>query len=276
MGGVEERVDCTRRSGSEIALRSGAAPNRRPNSWSDLVACVTDGRGGWSPRMVIFDCDGVLVDSDKISLQIQAAWLTSLGIPTSYEECVSRYLGRSLAAALADIEDRLGRPVSRMSIDRLDCEVNNAYRKHLRAIDGVVEALDALDALGLPYCIGSSARRSSIDLKLRLAGLDERFRGRIFSATDVKQGKPAPDVFMHAARAMGFQLQDCIVVHDNPFGVQAARAAGMRVLGYAVLTPPGRLRDADLLFHRMEELPWRVAQAFSGATMLGWGSSSSE
>jgi beta-phosphoglucomutase-like phosphatase (HAD superfamily) len=209
-------------------------------------------------RMVILDCDGVLVDSDPISLQIFAAWLTALGLPTTYEECQSRYLGRSMAASLLDVEERLGRPLPRSSVTQLDDEINTAYRTLLRPVAGVVDALDGLEALGFPYCIGSSSRRHSIELKLRLTGLHERFGDRIFCGTDVERAKPAPDVFIHAARSMGFPVQRCLVVEDSPNGVQAARAAGMPVLGYSPQTSPEQLKDADLLFHRMADLPGEI------------------
>src|SRR2546425_752941 len=106
---------------------------------------------------VILDCDGVLIDSDRVSLPILCKWLRGLGLPVGYDECVARYAGRSMAFAIADVEARLRRSLSCSAVDLLDDAINAAYRERLRPIPGATAALDGLDALGLPYCIASSS-----------------------------------------------------------------------------------------------------------------------
>lgn len=125
------------------------------------------------------------------------------------------------------------------------------------AVSGIAEALDGLDAAGVPYCVASSGDHERIRAGLRAAGLSDRFDdARIFSADDVGRGKPWPDLFLHAAAQMGFEPATTVVVEDSPAGVQAGRAAGMRVLGYSARTPAQALRDEGAEpFDAMAELP---------------------
>ena len=126
-----------------------------------------------------------------------------------------------------------------------------AFKRELQPVPGIVAALDAI---ALPTCVASSSAHPRIRTALRATGLLKRFEGRIFSSTDVEHGKPAPDLFLHAAAAMGAEPERCVVVEDAPTGVQAGLAAGMTVLGYAGLTPPEQLEGARV-FTSMEELP---------------------
>jgi HAD superfamily hydrolase (TIGR01509 family) len=201
--------------------------------------------------LVIFDCDGVLVDSEPISNRILAERLTAIGLPTTTEESIRDYMGRSWASCEALIEQRLGRPLPEGFADGYHEELYAALRSRVEPVAGVVAALDAIAA---PVCVASSGSHEKIRTSLGTTGLLERFEGRIFSATDVEHGKPAPDLFLHAAAAMGFAPADCVVVEDAPAGVAAARAAGMTVLGYAALTPPEALEGATV-FGSMAELP---------------------
>jgi HAD superfamily hydrolase (TIGR01509 family) len=189
-------------------------------------------------RLVIFDCDGVLVDSDRIALRIQAERITALGLPTNYEDCVRDFLGIGMPATLRVIEERLGGPLPEGWVEELDRAVQEAFRRELRPVAGIEAALDAID---LPTCVASSGSQGKMRLTLGLTGLRDRFTGRIFSGDEVERGKPAPDLFLYAADRMGAAPEDCVVVEDSPFGAAAARAAGMRALGYA---PDG---DGDAL-----------------------------
>ncbi|MEV4735391.1 MULTISPECIES: HAD family hydrolase [unclassified Microbacterium] len=204
--------------------------------------------------LVIFDCDGVLVDSERISVDIDRRVLGELGWTLTNEEIVHRFVGRSDAHFRAEVEQHLGRPLD----DDWDAPYAQWYReafdRDLVEVPGVVEALDAVR---VPSCVASSGSHAKIRRSLTLTGLLTRFDGRIFSAEDVREGKPAPDLFLHAAAQLDVQPERCIVVEDSRFGVQAARAAGMRVLGYAGGLTPGEWLEAEgaTVFTDMGALP---------------------
>jgi HAD superfamily hydrolase (TIGR01509 family) len=212
--------------------------------------------------LLIFDCDGVLVDSDRISLRIQAERITALGLPMTYEDCVREFLGLGLPATLRQVEQRLGKPLPSGWAVELDAAVKDAFRRELRPVRGVVEALDQIS---LQTCIASSGSHEKMMLTLGLTGLYERFAGRIFSADEVERGKPDPDLFFYAAERMGFVPERCIVVEDSPFGIQGAIAAGMAPLGYAADAEPAAMAalfDAGaIVFTSMADLPGLVAAA---------------
>lgn len=205
------------------------------------------------PDLVIFDCDGVLVDSEPISNRILAEELTAIGLATSPEDSTRDYMGRSWASNAALIEERLGRALPPGFLARYHGRLFAAFERELEPVPGVHAALAAI---ALPACVASSGDHERIRRALGMTGLLERFEGRIFSATDVAHGKPAPDLFLHAARGMGFEPARCAVVEDSPAGVEAGRAAGMTVLAYA-----GRDDGAGLeatgarVFRDMAELP---------------------
>jgi HAD superfamily hydrolase (TIGR01509 family) len=209
-----------------------------------------------STRLVIFDCDGVLVNSDRISLRIQAQRISALGVETTYEDCISDFLGLGMPATLRILSERLGGPVPDGWVEDLDTAVREAFERELTPVPGIVEALDAIE---LPTCVASSGSHEKMRFSLGLTGLYGRFAGRIFSSEEVKRGKPAPDLFQHAAACMGTPPESCVVVEDSPFGVAAAKVAGMRVLGFAATTPPESLAEADTVFTTMTELPQLVA-----------------
>jgi HAD superfamily hydrolase (TIGR01509 family) len=211
-------------------------------------------------ELVIFDCDGVLVDSDRISLRIQAERISALGLPTTYEECVEEFLGIGMPATLRQIEARLGRPLPEGWEAELGAAVRDAFREELQPVPGIVEALDGI---GLQTCIASSGSHEKMTLTLGLTGLYERFAGRIFSADEVERGKPDPDIFFYAAERMGAVPERCVVVEDSPWGVAAAVAAGMSAFGYAADADPRAaavLGDAGaIVFTEMASLPRLLA-----------------
>lgn len=207
-------------------------------------------------ELVIFDCDGVLVDSERLAVRVESRLISELGWPLTEQDVLERFVGRSDAHMRAEIEAALGRAVP---------EWDDLYREHLHAafhaeltpVDGVTEAIAALT---VATCVASSGTHDKMALTLGLTGLHDRFAGRIFSTTEVANGKPAPDLFLHAAGQMSTEPAACVVVEDSRSGVEAARAAGMRVLGYAGgLTPADWLEGPDpIVFLDMADLPWLV------------------
>jgi HAD superfamily hydrolase (TIGR01509 family) len=210
--------------------------------------------------LVIFDCDGVLVDSERLAIRVDVQVLARLGWKLTEAEIVERFVGRSDASMVAEIEAHLGRPLA----EDWDREFRQLYldlfAAELSPVPGVVEALDRIT---LPTCVASSGTHEKMRYTLGLTGLYERFAGRIFSVTEVAAGKPAPDLFLHAAARMGVPPSACAVVEDSRWGVEAARAAGMRAFGFAGgVTPAERLRGPDtVVFDDMRQLPALLARS---------------
>jgi HAD superfamily hydrolase (TIGR01509 family) len=182
-----------------------------------------------SPDLVIFDCDGVLIDSEVIACRVRADYLTEIGFTTSIAEINERYIGISMAAMLADLEARHGRKLPAGLPEALRRHVMAAFEKELRPMPGVV---DMLDQLACRMCVASSGMPERVARSLSLVGLLARFTPNIFSAEEVAHGKPAPDLFLHAAERMGVGPTRCLVIEDSIAGVTAARAAGMTVFGF--------------------------------------------
>jgi HAD superfamily hydrolase (TIGR01509 family) len=203
---------------------------------------------------VIFDCDGVLVDSEPIAGAILAATLTELGLPTTQSDVDRDFKGRSWEDGLAVIEARRGAAPWPDLRARYRERLFAAFDERLTAVTGI-EA--ALDAISLPRCVASSGDHERIRRGLGAAKLLGRFEdAAIFSVDDVARGKPAPDLFLHAAERMGFDSGRTAVVEDSPAGVEAGVAAGMLVLGYAERTDADLLRAAGAVaFEQMAELP---------------------
>ena len=185
-------------------------------------------------ELVIFDNDGVLVDSEPHAKRVTIALLTELGWPLSPDDCTERFLGRSMASIRGLAEAHLGRALPADFEDRYHAGLFEAFATGLTPIPGVTEALGRI---AVPACVASSGSHERLRLALTTTGLFDRFAGRIFSAQDVTRGKPAPDLFLHAARTLGVDPARCAVIEDSPAGVEAANAAGMLALGYAGVTP---------------------------------------
>ncbi|WP_406172491.1 HAD family hydrolase [Streptomyces sp. NBC_00996] len=202
--------------------------------------------------LVIFDNDGVLVDSEPISNTILAAYLTELGHPTSYEESLRDYMGSAMHRIHEVVQERSGRQLPDDFDDVFHGRVFAAFERELEPVPGAVQVLEKLAADGVPYCVASSGSHERIRVGHRKTGLDRWFdEGRVFSSQDVGRGKPAPDLFLHAAERMGVPPQKCVVVEDSPLGVRAANAAGMDVYGFTAMTPAARLAGATQLFSDM-------------------------
>jgi HAD superfamily hydrolase (TIGR01509 family) len=209
-------------------------------------------------ELVIFDCDGVLVDSERIAVRVEAEVLGELGWPLSEAEIVERFMGRTAEYMDQAIEAQLGSRLPAGWKDRFQRRYREAFAAELAPVDGVLEALERIT---VPTCVASSGSHDKLRFTLGLTDLYERFEGRIFSGYEVANGKPAPDLFLHAAARMGADPARCAVVEDSRPGVLAARAAGMRAFGYAGgLTPPSRLEgEATVVFTDMRELPRLLA-----------------
>ncbi|WP_405724492.1 HAD family hydrolase [Streptomyces sp. NBC_01537] len=206
--------------------------------------------------LVIFDNDGVLVDSEPISNRILAEYLTEVGFPTTYEESIRDYMGSAMHRVHDLVAERTGRRLPADFDETFHRKVFEAFRRDLQPVPGVDAVLEKLEANGVPYCVASSGSHERIRVGLGKTGLYERFgEERIFSSQDVGRGKPAPDLFLHAARVMGVAPGRCAVVEDSPLGVEAAVAAGMDVYGFTGMTPAEKLAGAGERFGEMGELP---------------------
>ena len=205
--------------------------------------------------LVIFDNDGVLVDSEPISNRHLAAYLTELGHTTSYEDSIRDYMGSAMHRIHELVLERSGERLPADFDDVFHARVFAAFERELEAVAGVAGVLEKLVADGVPYCVASSGSHARIRVGHRAAGLDRWFDdARIFSSEDVGRGKPAPDLFLYAAERMGVEPGRCVVVEDSPLGVQAANAAGMDVYGFTAMTPAEKLVGATQLFSSMGEL----------------------
>ncbi len=205
--------------------------------------------------LVIFDNDGVLVDSEPISNRHLAAYLTELGHPTSYEDSIRDYMGSAMHRIHDLVLERTGQRLPEDFDDVFHARVFAAFERELKAVAGVTGVLEKLTADGVSYCVASSGSHERIRVGHRATGLDRWFEDeRIFSSQDVGRGKPAPDLFLHAAERMGVEPGRCVVVEDSPLGVQAAVAAGMDVCGFTAMTPAAKLEEATQLFSDMGEL----------------------
>ncbi|MFH8291212.1 HAD family hydrolase [Streptomyces sp. NPDC018059] len=210
--------------------------------------------------LVIFDNDGVLVDSEPISNTILAAYLTELGHPTSYEDSLRDYMGGAVHRVHDLVLERSGQRLPEDFDEVFHGRVFAAFERELKPVEGVVEVLEKLAGDGVAYCLASSGSHERIRVGHRAAGLDTWFdEKRVFSSQDVGRGKPAPDLFLYAAERMGVAPEKCVVVEDSPLGVRAAVAAGMDVYGFTAMTPAERLSGATGFFEDMRELPRLLA-----------------
>jgi HAD superfamily hydrolase (TIGR01509 family) len=179
--------------------------------------------------LVIFDCDGVLVDSEMLAADCLARLLTAHGRETDLQDVFARYLGRSMSAVASDYHQALGRPLPENFGADMAVELRRRFENDLKPISGIAAVLDRL---AVPYCLASSSGPERIALSLRITGLDRYFAGRIFDASMVPHGKPAPDLFLHAAARMGAAPAGTLVIEDSGNGVRAGKAAGMTVWGF--------------------------------------------
>jgi HAD superfamily hydrolase (TIGR01509 family) len=206
--------------------------------------------------LIIFDCDGVLIDSERLAIRTESQILTELGWPLTEAEVTERFVGRSSTYMQQQIEEHLGRPIDWKV--QFELRMREVSERELVVVDGVIAVLDALN---VPTCVASSSSHHMLDFKLGLTGLAERFAGRIYSADDVAHGKPDPAVFLFAASSMGVSPARCAVIEDSVSGVDAGLSAGMTVFAFSgsVTSAEHLTRDGVVMFDSMHQLPALLA-----------------
>jgi HAD superfamily hydrolase (TIGR01509 family) len=211
-------------------------------------------------QLVIFDCDGVLVDSEVISNEVLASALTAEGLPTTLAEARRDYQGLLLADIVTRAQEQLERALPEDWAEQFECERSDAFRRELEPVPGAADAVKRMRAAGVSVCVASQGKLEKILLSLELTGLGDLFRrDTLFSAYSVPRGKPYPDLFLHAAAAMKATPSSSVVVEDTPSGVVAAVSAGMRVFGYVADSDEAALSRAGAeVLHSLEELPVRL------------------
>jgi HAD superfamily hydrolase (TIGR01509 family) len=217
-------------------------------------------------ELVIFDCDGVLVDSEPISVSVLVDVIGAAGGAITEEAAYLHFLGRSMKSVGEILHTDFGFALTSIHLDEIRAELARRYSRDLKPIPGIRHALDHL---GTARCVASSGSPERIRLSLRLTGLLELLDPHLYSASMVEKGKPAPDLFLHAAAGMGVRPEACIVIEDSPAGILAAKAAGMRVFAFtggahaaaAGLAQALAELGPDLVFDDMRRLPSLVSKA---------------
>lgn len=210
-------------------------------------------------ELVIFDCDGILVDSERLSLDITVQVLNDFGLDLTREQAIERFVGSTDGSIEATIEERIGRELLAPERHEIRARYREAYEQRLEPVPGVPEMLPEISP---PMCVASGSRPEILRRKLEICGLFSYFDGHLFSASQVAAGKPAPDLFLFAAAAMGVAPERCIVVEDSVFGVAAARAAGMRTLAYGggLIAARELAGPGTVTFDDMRRLPRLIDQ----------------
>ncbi|MBB6522972.1 HAD family hydrolase [Pseudoteredinibacter isoporae] len=197
--------------------------------------------------LVIFDCDGVIVDSEIIAAQVFAEHLQGLDLNVTPEECFARFKGYSMKTCMKELVEMLGGPIPEHFLRGMQAETFARFESELKAISGIEHAISGVERDGWRTCIASGGSHSKMRVTLGKVGLWEHFEGRIYSAVDVVNGKPAPDIFLYAAEQEAVAPERCVVIEDSQAGVEAALAAEMPVFFYD--PQEEGLRDKALLAH---------------------------
>lgn len=214
------------------------------------------------PGLVIFDCDGVLVDSEPIANSALAAAITSLGLPMSVAQTRAAFVGLSMRQIMENVSELAGRQIPDAWRQTLQEETYAAFRRSLRAVPGVQEVLAHIQAANIALCVASSGSLDKMELTLGLTGLRAYFGDNLFSSTMVARGKPHPDLFLHAAAQMGVSVDRAVVIEDSVPGVMGARAAGMQVFAYAGDPESNAIKlraEGGEIFTDMADLPRLLA-----------------
>jgi HAD superfamily hydrolase (TIGR01509 family) len=209
------------------------------------------------PKLVIFDCDGVLVDTENLANRRLAVWLGEAGFPTTFEYCRKHFSGCSMVSVQKEVEEATTARLGADFVERWNAGLPDLFAHGVEAIPHVRDFIEKVRTAGIAYCVASSARVSKMHITLGQTGLLPLFEHAMFSATMVGRGKPFPDLFLHAAKTMGYGPADCIVIEDSVAGTQAGIAAGMRVFSYHAdpfSDPDGLARAGGILFDDMREL----------------------
>jgi HAD superfamily hydrolase (TIGR01509 family) len=217
---------------------------------------------------VIFDCDGVLVDSEGISNRVLAEMLTAEGLPTTQKEALRDYKGLLLTDVVGRAEGKLGHALPRDWSGRYETERASAFRRELRPMPAAAETVERVMVAGIGVCVASQGKLSKTALSLQLTGLERLFaESARFSAHSVPNGKPAPDLFLHAASSMGAEPAGCVVVEDTALGIAAAVSAGMHAVGFASDGDRQALHEAGAadILDSLAELPPLLGLTGGGA-----------
>ena len=214
--------------------------------------------------LIIFDCDGVLVDSERIACEIFSKVLKEVcNLEFTIEQMFDHFVGNSQAQCLTIIREMLGEAPPDELAERYNRDINRALQDSVVAVTGIEPVLQQL---AIPLCVASSGSHEKMRITLGKTGLIDYFKGNIFSTSEVNRGKPNPDIYLHAAQSMGVSdVKKCLVIEDSPVGVTGAVKAGMTVFGYAGLMPEYKLRAAGAhhIFDRMEKLPGLTCSGFT-------------
>ncbi|WP_321392713.1 HAD family hydrolase [Emcibacter sp.] len=206
-------------------------------------------------ELVIFDCDGVLVDSEPLANQVLRDGLAREGLDLSLSEVVSEFVGLSMSSVVSRAEQLLGHGLPEDFLDRVQAETFEVFHRELTAVEGIHDVVAHLREQGIRSCVASSGDFAKMEVTLGLTGLKEDFDGRIFSSSQVSRGKPWPDLYLFAAERMGIDPALCLVVEDSLPGVRGAVAAGMDVLAYSVRGEcDDLLKAGGVVIHRMTEV----------------------
>lgn len=209
------------------------------------------------PELVIFDCDGILVDTENTANKVLSSWLAESGYPVTFEECRTRFSGRSMKSVQEEIEAG-GHLLGFSLMDRWYSSLDEIFGNDVEMIPHIEHVIDTLRQADLPWCVASSAKMEKMQLTLGSTGLMRHFQDVLFSATMVERGKPFPDLFLFAADKMGYTPQQCVVIEDSLPGTRAGISAGMRVFSYhgdAYSDPAGMKQAGGILFDDMRTLP---------------------
>lgn len=202
--------------------------------------------------LIIFDCDGVLVDSEVIASAVLAKYLTMAGYPYTSQQCMARFTGLSLDSCRTLIDAEAKRTLSEDFFLQVQRETFSRFSEDLQPVADIVDVLEYIREQQWSCCVASSGSHEKMALTLKKTGLQKYFDERIFSASDVQHGKPAPDLFLHAAQSLGYLPEHCIVIEDSKPGVMAAIAAGMQVCAFG---DQHEISADTQIFTRMAELP---------------------
>ncbi len=209
-----------------------------------------------APKLIVFDCDGVLVDTEGLGNRRLAQWLSDAGFAISYEDCRRRFVGQSMKSVQAAVE-KAGVDLGDDFVDRWNDALPDLFSSGVSAVPYVEDFIHAIRATDISYCVASSARVSKMHITLGATGLLPLFEHAMFSSTMVARGKPFPDLFLHAAAVMGFEPGDCLVIEDSVAGTVAGRAAGMTTLSYCgdpMADREGLRAAGGVLFDDMRQL----------------------
>lgn len=209
------------------------------------------------PKLVIFDCDGVLVDTEWATNDVLSISLSRYGPAITPAECMDRFVGGTMAS-VGEKAQAEGYDLPATWVDDLYAAMFAQLRKGVELLPGIVDVLDRLDSLGVAYCVGSNGPMAKMEITLGPSGLWQRLQGRIFTphVIGMQHAKPSPGLYLHAAQTMGVAPSDAVVIEDSFSGASGARAARIRCFGYCATTPRERIIEAGAIpFDNMRNLP---------------------